>query len=112
MLDSVDQLKAANPLVDTWLIMVRYTLDTDFGNQMQNLGRLIKADLGLEVASVDIGGWDHHDNLDNELPPLCTDFADTMAAFYTDMGDRMANITVIAMTEFGRRVQEKRFHGH
>ncbi len=105
VLASVDQLKAADPLsipVENGAIYP----GSSFGRALENLARLIKADLGLEAASVDIGGWDHHDNLGTELPPLCTNFADSLAAFHTDLGQRMEHISVIAMTEFGRRVRE------
>lgn len=105
VLASVDQLKAADPLsipVENGAVYP----DTSFGRALQNLARLIKADLGLEAASVDIDGWDHHDSLGAELPPLCTDFADSLMAFHTDLGARMDHISVIAMTEFGRRVRE------
>ncbi|MDJ0654389.1 MAG: DUF1501 domain-containing protein [Xanthomonadales bacterium] len=115
VLDSVDLMAAADPLsipVDNGALYP----ETVFGNQMQGLAKLIKADLGLEIAAVDIGGWDHHDLENEELPDLTADFAGSLAAFHADLGGMMDNITVITMTEFGRRLAENgnrgTDHGH
>ncbi|HEY0511571.1 MAG TPA: DUF1501 domain-containing protein [Thermoanaerobaculia bacterium] len=80
--------------------------DTDFGNAMKQIGQLIKADLGLEVACVDLGGWDMHDTETAQLPGLLADLGATLHAFYADLHDRMGSITVATMTEFGRRIEE------
>ncbi len=77
-----------------------------FGNRFKDLALLIKSGIGVEAASIDSGGWDTHNDENAALTPLAQDFAETLAAFYTDMGDRMQNITIIALTEFGRRVAE------
>jgi uncharacterized protein (DUF1501 family) len=77
-----------------------------FGNRFKDLALLIKSGIGVETASIDIGGWDTHNDENTALTPLAQDFAETLAAFYADMGDRMQNITVISLTEFGRRVAE------
>jgi uncharacterized protein (DUF1501 family) len=93
-----------------------------FGRSMQQIARMIKADVGLEVAFTDVGGWDTHVNEVGEkpsvgqLPNLLRDFGDTLAAFYQDMGDRMADVVVVSMSEFGRTVKENgdrgTDHGH
>ena len=80
--------------------------NSGFGNRFKDLALLIKSGIGVETASIDIGGWDTHNDENAALAPLAQDFAETLAAFYTDMGDRMQNITVITITEFGRRVAE------
>lgn len=80
--------------------------DTSFGRQMREVAQLIKAGIGLEVACVDIGGWDHHNQLNAALTPLLQQFAETLAAFHIDLGARMADITVLSMSEFGRRAYE------
>jgi uncharacterized protein (DUF1501 family) len=67
---------------------------------------LIKAGIGLEVACIDIGGWDHHNQLNAALAPLLQQFAETLAAFRIDLGSRMDGISLVAMTEFGRRAYE------
>lgn len=90
---------------------------TEFGQTMQEIGQLIKADsLGLEIICADIGGWDHHNQENLVLPPLLTDLANSLSAFYTDMGSRMGDIVVVTMSEFGRRAYENASagtdHGH
>ncbi|MEM1091804.1 MAG: DUF1501 domain-containing protein [Pseudomonadota bacterium] len=115
ILGSVDLLAAADPLSIPTENGAQYPDDT-FGVQMSQLAKLIKADLGLEMAAVDINGWDHHDRQVDELGPLATSLAQGMAAFHADMGDAMSGITVITMTEFGRRLAENASegtdHGH
>jgi uncharacterized protein (DUF1501 family) len=92
------------------------------GQSMQQIARIIKADVGLEVAFTDVGGWDTHVNETGpqphtgQLANLLRDFADALAAFSQDMGDRMADITVVTMSEFGRTAKENgdrgTDHGH
>lgn len=72
---------------------------------------MIKADIGLEVSAIDLGGWDTHQNEQLDLPPLLTTLANGLAAFHTDMGERMSRISVVVMSEFGRRVQENGSNG-
>jgi uncharacterized protein (DUF1501 family) len=93
-----------------------------FGQSMQQIARLIKSDAGLEVAFTDVGGWDTHVNEAGlkpslgQLANLLTDFGNTLAAFYQDMGDRMDDIVVVTMSEFGRTAKENgnrgTDHGH
>jgi uncharacterized protein (DUF1501 family) len=80
--------------------------DTDFGNALKQIGQLIKADLGLEVACVDLGGWDMHDTESDQMPNVLADLGAGLHAFYADLHDRIGNITVATMTEFGRRIEE------
>ncbi|WP_223787179.1 DUF1501 domain-containing protein [Marinicella meishanensis] len=115
ILASVDELKAADP----GSIAVDHGAEypaSPFGTDMQQVAQLIKSGIGLQVACVDVGGWDHHDQLEAAMTPLASDFAATLAAFYQDLGDRMASVTVVTMTEFGRRVKENASlgtdHGH
>ena len=88
----------------------------EFGQRMQQIARLIKADAGVEVAFADIGGWDHHGNENNQLPNMLRQFSQTLAAFARDMGDRMQDIVLVTMSEFGRTVAENgnmgTDHGH
>jgi uncharacterized protein (DUF1501 family) len=87
-----------------------------FGQRLQQVARLIKADAGLEVAFADIGGWDHHQNEAPQLTTLLREFATSLAAFVRDMGDRMADVVIVTMSEFGRTVAENGSagtdHGH
>ncbi len=92
------------------------------GQSMQQIARLIKADAGLEVAFTDVGGWDTHVNevggkpTQGQLSNLLTDFGQNLGAFYADLGDRMADVTVVTMSEFGRTAKENgnrgTDHGH
>lgn len=92
------------------------------GQSLQQIARLIRANVGLEVAFTDVGGWDTHVNEAGaqphvgQLANLLNDFGGAMAAFAQDMGDRMAGVTVVTMSEFGRTVKENgnrgTDHGH
>lgn len=92
---------------------------SEFGMGLKQIAQLIKADVGLEVASVDLGGWDTHEGqgtLDGEFNTLLTELSQGLHAFYTDLSDHMQNVTVVTMSEFGRRVEENGSagtdHGH
>jgi uncharacterized protein (DUF1501 family) len=77
----------------------------DFGTAMKDLATLIRAGVGLEVATVDVGGWDTHTDEVNQLDKLLTSLGNTLAAFMTDLGPTLrSKVTVAVMTEFGRRV--------
>lgn len=83
--------------------------DSDFGYGLRQIAQLIKADIGLEVACVDSGGWDTHDgqgSIDGEMAYLLDDFARGLAAFYADLQDYMGRVTVVSMSEFGRTASE------
>ncbi len=92
------------------------------GQNFLQIARLIRANVGLEVAFTDVGGWDTHVNEvaaqphRGQLANLLGDFGDALAAFSQDMGDRMADVTVVSMSEFGRTVKENgnrgTDHGH
>ncbi len=92
------------------------------GQSLQQIARIIRADVGLEVAFTDVGGWDTHVNEVGQQPHtgqlanLLREFSDALAAFSQDMGDRMADITVVTMSEFGRTAKENgdrgTDHGH
>jgi uncharacterized protein (DUF1501 family) len=91
----------------------------DFGRALMQVAQLIKAEVGLEVAAVDVGGWDTHANegaTDGTLARLLTDLGGALAAFYTDLGDQARQVVVVTMSEFGRRAAENGSggtdHGH
>jgi uncharacterized protein (DUF1501 family) len=90
-----------------------------FGQSMLQIGQLIKSDLGLEIAFAEIGGWDSHVNQGGPIGQLATrldDFGRSIAALVTDLGDRMDDVVVLTMSEFGRAVSENgnrgTDHGH
>jgi uncharacterized protein (DUF1501 family) len=88
----------------------------EFGNALRQIARLIKADVGVEAAFADVAGWDHHVNEAPQLGGLLQQFGGSLAAFVRDMGDRMSDIVLVTMSEFGRTVQEDGTggtdHGH
>jgi uncharacterized protein (DUF1501 family) len=87
-----------------------------FGDSMRQIAQLIKSNVGVEVAFADIGGWDHHTNELPQLRRLLTDFGKGLAAFHQDLGDRMSDVVVVTMSEFGRSAKENgnrgTDHGH
>jgi uncharacterized protein (DUF1501 family) len=94
----------------------QYGQSGDLGRSLQQLARLIKADAGVEAAFAEIDGWDHHGNENPQLSNLLRQFSSALAAFSQDMGDRMEDIVLVTMSEFGRTVQENgnagTDHGH
>lgn len=92
------------------------------GASLQQIAQLIKSDVGMEMAFADIGNWDHHVNEvgqragDGQLANLLRTFGQALSAFWTDMGDRMQDVAVVTMSEFGRTARENgnrgTDHGH
>ena len=87
-----------------------------FGDNMRQIAQLIKSGVGVEVAFADIGGWDHHVNEGPLLNNLLKDFGQSIAAFHADLGDRMEDVVLVTMSEFGRTAKENGTrgtdHGH
>ncbi len=86
---------------------------------MQEIARLAKADVGLEIAFAESNQWDHHINEGGAVGQIATrlaDFADGISALARDLGDRMADTIILTMSEFGRTVAENgnrgTDHGH
>ncbi len=93
--------------------------ENEFGQAMRMVAQLIKADVGVEVACVDLGGWDTHVGQGGTIGTMASqlaELAEGLAAFYEDLQARMGNVTVVVMSEFGRRLQENgglgTDHGH
>ncbi|MDT4971943.1 MAG: hypothetical protein QOG22_2086 [Pseudonocardiales bacterium] len=77
----------------------------NFSGALKDLADVLRAEVGLQVATVDVGGWDTHTNEVHDLDALLTAAAQSLAAFMTDLGPtRRSRVTVVVMTEFGRRV--------
>lgn len=92
---------------------------TEFGLALKQTAMLIKAEVGLEVSAIDVGGWDTHfaqGSTGGLMPNLMKDLAEGLAAFHADMHDYMGNLTTVTMSEFGRRASENGSlgtdHGH
>ncbi len=118
MFDAVKMLKAANPQK----YVARNGADypkTKFGQRLLQIAQLIKADVGLEIAFADVGGWDTHVNQGAATGQLATrlaDFAQSINALVTDLGDKMGDVVILTMSEFGRMARENgnrgTDHGH
>ena len=116
--EAIRQLKAANP--------AQYRPDNGaayppgpFGHALLQVAQLIKADLGAEILFVDVGGWDTHVNQGSgqgQLAGRLDDFGGSLAAFTQDLGEKMADVVLLTMSEFGRTVKENgnagTDHGH
>ena len=116
-LDAVAFLKNADPLRYQAANGARYP--GGLGRQLQHVAQLIKADVGLEIAFADIGGWDTHRQqgaTQGALANRLNEFGQALAAFAQDLGDRMEDVVVLTMSEFGRTVEENGSqgtdHGH
>ncbi|MEP7131562.1 MAG: DUF1501 domain-containing protein [Acidobacteriota bacterium] len=90
-----------------------------FGNSLKQIAQLIKANVGMEIAFTDIGGWDTHageGGVNGQLSNRLRDYGQGIAAFAKDLGSRMADVTLVTMSEFGRTVRENgnrgTDHGH
>ncbi len=90
-----------------------------FGNSLKQVAQLMKANLGVEAAFADIGGWDTHQNqgsVNGQLANRLKEFSESIAAFWIDMGDEAEKITLVSMSEFGRTVHQNGTggtdHGH
>ena len=116
--DAVKMLRAANPR--------RYQPEngaayprSQFGQRLLQIAQLIKANVGLELAFADVGGWDTHVNqggATGQLANRLDDFARAVSALTTDLGDRMGDVVIVTMTEFGRMARQNgnggTDHGH
>ena len=90
-----------------------------FGDALRQTAQLIKANLGVQVAFTDIGGWDNHVNegaVEGQLSNVLRDFSQSIAAFWTDLGPLGEETVIISMSEFGRTARENgnrgTDHGH
>lgn len=84
-------------------------LDDSFSHGLKEIARLIKAQMGLEVACLDLGGWDTHffqGSTSGLQADLMRQFAGGLAAFDNDLGAQRDRVTTLVITEFGRRTYE------
>ena len=116
--DAVKMLRAADPQ--------RYQPEhgadyprSPFGQSLRQIAQLIKSDVGLEIAFADVGGWDTHVNqggATGQLANRLADFAQAIAALALDLGDRMGDVVIVTMSEFGRMAKQNgnggTDHGH
>jgi uncharacterized protein (DUF1501 family) len=116
--EAIDMLRKADPARHRPENGAQYPRGP-FGQKLLQIAQMIKANVGLEVAFLDSGGWDHHVNegsVQGQLANLLRDLGQGLAAFHRDMGDRMADVCLMTMSEFGRTAHENgnrgTDHGH
>ncbi len=116
--DAVKMLKSADPGKYQPAPGANYPKGR-FGDSLRQLAQLIKANLGVQVAFADIGGWDHHVNegaTEGQIANVLREFSQSLAAFWTDLGDLGEDTVVVTMSEFGRTARENgnrgTDHGH
>lgn len=92
-----------------------YPTNSDLAQALASTARTIRADVGAEVITVDHGSWDHHTWIGSpdsgNLQRMADEFARSVAAFLTDLGPLAAKVTVVTVSEFGRRVKENANQG-
>jgi uncharacterized protein (DUF1501 family) len=118
MIEAIKILRAANPARYEPRNGAEYPR-SPFGQRLRQIAQLIKADVGLEIAFADVGGWDTHVNqggVSGQLANRLNDFALAISALVTDLGDRMADVVILTMSEFGRTARQNGSggtdHGH
>jgi uncharacterized protein (DUF1501 family) len=92
---------------------------SNFGRNLRQIAQLIKARVGVKIAFAEVDGWDTHANQGSDKGQLAgrlTGFGDALAALYRDLGDRMSDVVVVTMSEFGRAAHQNgnrgTDHGH
>ena len=118
MFEAMKVLRAADPEQYQPRNGAQYP-NSPFGQHMKQIAQLIKSDVGLEIAFADVGGWDTHVNQGGSTGQLAgrlADFSSSLAALVTDLGDRMADVAILTMSEFGRTARQNgnggTDHGH
>ena len=116
--EAVRMLKAADPEKYTPAAGANYPRGR-FGDSLRQVAQLMKSNLGVEVAFADIGGWDHHVNegsVQGQIANLTREFSQSIASFWTDLGDLAGETVIVTMSEFGRTARENgnrgTDHGH
>ena len=115
---AVERLRRADPLRYRPAAGVEYPAGP-FGRSLGQIAQLVKADVGLEVAFADLGGWDTHQaqgGAGGQLAARLAQLGQGLRALHDDLGDRMEDVVVLTMSEFGRTVAENGTggtdHGH
>jgi len=90
---------------------VNYDAAYELGRPLKTLAQLIKLDLGLQAATVDLGGWDTHEYQPGRFHNQVERLSQGLSAFYNDMGRYHDRLVVVVVTEFGRRLRSNRSNG-
>lgn len=88
----------------------------ELSQSLQTVAQLIKMDAGAKIINVDYGGWDTHERQANVFPNLVKGLSESLGAFYNDIAAKKDKVTVLVMSEFGRRLRANKSggtdHGH
>ncbi len=114
--DAMKMIKSVNQTPPDQATAALYGQGGELGRNLQQVARLIKANTGLEAAFAEINGWDHHSNEQVQMNNILRQFSNALSAFSQDLGDRMEDVVLVTMSEFGRTVEENgnggTDHGH
>jgi uncharacterized protein (DUF1501 family) len=108
--EAIAALKSINPTSYVPANGAKYP-NGRFGQSMKQVAQLVKADVGVEVAFSEIGGWDTHTAQAGRLNQQLREFGQGLAALYYDLGDRMSDVVILTMSEFGRTVRPNGTNG-
>ncbi|WP_377806364.1 DUF1501 domain-containing protein (plasmid) [Azospirillum sp. A29] len=90
--------------------------ETEAGRALQTVARMLKMEIGLQAACIDVGGWDTHENQQGRFANAVGQLSRALAAFHADTRRYEYDLTVVVMSEFGRRLRGNRSqgtdHGH
>jgi uncharacterized protein (DUF1501 family) len=116
--EAIDFLKKADPAQYSPAPGVTYPQGR-FGDSLKQIAQLLKANVGVEVAFTDVGGWDHHageGGVQGQLSQRLKELGGGLAAFSRDLGALMQDVVLVTLTEFGRTARENgnrgTDHGH
>ena len=116
--EAIKMLKKLNPTAYRSAPGANYPTGK-FAESLKQIAQLIKADVGVEVAFADVGGWDTHANqggAQGQLANRLREFSNAIAALHHDLGDRMNDVVILTMSEFGRTARQNGTggtdHGH
>ncbi|MCW2788142.1 MAG: hypothetical protein JWP56_445 [Aeromicrobium sp.] len=88
-----------------------YPKYSELGDALTTTAGLVRANIGVKAVAVDLGGWDHHVDVDWRVSDKIAELATCLAAFHTDLGVDADRVTVVTVSEFGRRLQENGSRG-
>lgn len=113
-LDTLDAIRHLRRVASQPYRPVAAYPDTGLAKNLREVARLIKADIGLEVAEIDFGGWDTHNNQGGATGGYANrvrELTEGLSAFTTDLADRLEDVLVVTMSDFGRTARENGSRG-
>ena len=117
-LDAITAVQSKNP-ANPYVPDVEYPSESyvaGLTSSLKSVAQMIKLDMGLQIATVDFGGWDTHEAQNNFIANQIDGLSRALHAFYNDLSAYHSRLTVVVMSEFGRRLKANRSdgtdHGH